>query len=39
VLHAVRPMMYGYGDSDQPLPETVDLVEVWRRQYNRRAAL
>lgn len=25
---AVRPMMYGYGDSDQPLPETVDLVEV-----------
>lgn len=24
----VRPMMYGYGDSDQPLPETVDLVEV-----------
>lgn len=23
----LRPMMYGYGDSDQPLPETVDLVE------------
>ena len=22
-------MMYGYGDADQPLPESVDLVEVW----------
>ena len=30
---AVRPMMYGYGDSDQPLPETVDLVEVRRQQF------
>lgn len=30
---AVRPMMYGYGDADQPLPESVDLVEVEDLRY------
>ena len=28
LLYAVRPMMYGYGDAQEPLQETVDLVEV-----------
>ena len=27
-LFAVPSMMYGFGDSDQPLPETVELIEV-----------
>ena len=28
ILLAVRAMMYGYGDAQQPLPESVDFVEV-----------
>ena len=27
-LLAVRAMMYGYGDAQQPLPDSVDFVEV-----------
>ena len=32
-VRAVKAMMYGYGDAEQPIPSTVDLVEVagcWR---------
>lgn len=28
-MHAVKVIMYGYGDAEQPLPATVDLVEVF----------
>lgn len=33
ITHAVIPMMYGFGDDSNPIPETVDLVEV-RTEYN-----